>query len=160
MKSTKDWRPLSLVVWHHLIDQRDNERLFFRDVAREVGISPRHLNYPLAYIMEFCERHALPPLTGIILNKHEYARQKRCRPSAHFRLKHQGRFIFPSDAQFYALYQQQVKAVRAMDWQRIDYQPAPLTTFALKQHLMEAKQQRERGGEKAISLTQLARGRG
>ncbi|MFM2623602.1 hypothetical protein [Vibrio owensii] len=94
------------------------------------------------------------------MNKHEYARQKRCRPSAHFRLKHQGRFIFPSDAQFYALYQQQVKAVRAMDWQRIDYQPAPLTTFALKQHLMEAKQQRERGGEKAISLTQLARGRG
>ena len=157
MKSNKNWRPLSVSVWHYLIEHRDNKSLFFHDVAREVGISLRHLNYPLAYVLEFCERQSLPPLTGIVLIKQETVRLQRECPSAHFRLKHQGQFYYPCDASFEALYQQKLAQVRRFDWQAIHYAPSSLTVFELKSQWLEAKKQRATGTPHAHRLNQLAR---
>ncbi|MFM2623673.1 hypothetical protein [Vibrio owensii] len=153
----KDWRPLSICLWQHLIAHRDNERLFFHDVARDVGVSQRHLNYPLTYIMEFCERKTLPPLTAIVLNKHDYTKRRRLRPSAHFRLKHGNDVYFPGDEQFDALYQQQLKQVREMNWQPITYEPSLLEYFDLKKILMETKGDNTSKPALTISLAQLAR---
>ena len=157
MKSTKDWRPLSEKVWKHLIDHRDNERLFFHDLAHEVGISLRHLNYPLFYIMEFCEKQSLPPLTGIVLIKQETVRFQRAYPSAHFRLKHQGQFYYPCDASFERLYLQKLAQVRRINWHNIRYTPSPLTVFTLKSQWQETKRQRAPKTPRSLSLAQLAK---
>lgn len=157
MKSSKNWRPLSVSVWHYLIEHRDNEQLFFHDVAREVGISLRHLNYPLAYVLEFCERLSLPPLTGIVLIKQETVRLQREYPSAHFRLKHQGQFHYPCDASFEPLYQQKLAQVRRFDWQAIHYVPSLLTVFELKSQWLEAKNKSAPKSPHASRLNQLAR---
>ena len=157
MKSSKNWRPLSVSVWHYLIEHRDNEQLFFHDVAREVGISLCHLNYPLAYVLEFCERLSLPPLTGIVLIKQETVRLQREYPSAHFRLKHQGQFYYPCDASFEPLYQQKLAQVRRFDWQAIHYVPSLLTVFELKSQWLEAKNKSAPKSPHASRLNQLAR---
>ena len=158
MYDRKDWRPASTFVWQYLTSQIPlRPFLFFREVAIDVGISQRHLNAPLSYIMEFCERASLPPLTGIILTKHEFERKNRHTPSAHFRLKHQGKFYFPGDTQFEVLYHQRIKEIQAVNWQAIAFEPAPMHYARLKKQLLEDKKQYETDKHENMSLALLAR---
>ncbi len=152
-----DWRSHSRRVWQHLVAHRANQQLFLHELAREVEISPRHLNYPLSYIMEFCERLSLPPLTGIVLIKQRTVRFQREYPSAHFRLKHQGQFYYPCNASFDQLYQQKLTEIRAFNWQNIHYEPTTLTTLELQRQWQEAKNQRTQEAPCHISLAQLAK---
>lgn len=150
MYSPRDWRAISIMVWQSILNHQDLPLLFFDDIAHEVDIDPRHINYPLSYIMEFCERKSLPPLTAIVMNKHDYLRQERRSTSTHFRL-----IYFPSDEAFDALYLQQVDIVRNTDWSSIVYEPTHLTFYELRKQLLKAKHQTE----KAPDLTRLVKAR-
>ena len=80
MTAHKDWRSTSVKIWHYLGKNRHRFPLYFHHVAHDVGVDTRHLNSPLSYIMVFCERNQLPPLTSIIMNKHDHTRRYRIRP--------------------------------------------------------------------------------
>lgn len=158
MYSPKDWRPSSILVWLYLIEKVEKKRLlFFQDVAKDVGISQRYLNSPLSYIMEFCERETLPPLTGIVIHKHEFLRRNRAYPSAHFRIKHKGKYYFYGDESFEELYQNQLNAVKEFNWNSIVYQPSSLDYIKLNKQLLEAKKHCEIDKKRITSLTQLTR---
>ncbi|EMQ2878878.1 hypothetical protein V9N52_004225 [Vibrio navarrensis] len=139
MIQNKDWRAISVLLWEYLVASKEQPLLFYSSVAQQMGIHPRHVNYPLIYILEFCERHHLPALSGLVISKDQYQNQGVRKPGSGFRIKHQDQFYFPDSFQFDEYYQRELNQIRATDWTSVRYEPCQLSHSRLKKHLSQQK---------------------
>ena len=138
----KDWRKASTQAWRFLLMNRHKPVLYYEDVAAYVGTNPRNVHRALAYILEFCERHHLPPLTGLVVSKTVHRHQHQSRPGGGFRIRHAEHHYYPESVGFPLLYQQALEGIKQAEWERIAYQPKHCDYLALKRYLHAQKQQK------------------
>lgn len=153
----KDWCKVSKAAWQFLVDNRHREILYYEDVAEHVGTNSRNVHRALAYILEFCERYSLPPLTGLVINKTLHREQNRHIPGCGFRIHHANTFYYPESIGFEALYLQALEDIKQIHWGNIHYYPKQNNYLELKRYLYA--QMLEKGKVRAprVSLQQLAR---
>ena len=139
MGRNKNWQADSERIWECLIAHKNRPLLFHSTVAQWTDVSTHNVHYPLAYILEFCERHHLPALSGAVIDKSLYYSQGLKIPGGLFRLRRQDRLYFPNHYQFDKLYHQEMEAVRATDWLSIQYKPCSYRYNELKLRLSLSK---------------------
>lgn len=131
----KDWRKVSKAAWQFLVENRHCEILYYEDVAAHVGTNSRNVHRALAYILEFCERYSLPPLTGLVINKTMHRHQNRRMPGGGFRIHHISNFYYPESTGFESLYLQALKEIERIEWENVQYQPKQSSYLELKRYL-------------------------
>ncbi|APC90655.1 hypothetical protein DLH98_25150 [Vibrio parahaemolyticus] len=153
----KDWRRVSKKAWQFLMKNRHCQILYYEDVAAYVGTNSRNVHRALAYILEFCERHRLPPLTGLVINKTVHRHQNRRMPGGGFRIHNANNFYYPESIGFEALYQQALEDIKQIDWENVHYHPKQSDYLELKQYLCAQKQEKGKVPTPIACLQQLAR---
>lgn len=153
----KDWGRVSGEAWKYLLNNRNSQILYYEDVAAHVGTNSRNVHRALAYIMEFCERNRLPPITGLVINKTVHRHQNRLMPGGGFRIHHADKFYYPESNGFEALYNQTLEDIKQVNWESIHYHPRLSNYLELKQYLHTQKHEKGKIPPPIGCLQQLAR---
>lgn len=153
----KDWRKASTQAWRFLLMNRHKPVLYYEDVAAYVGTNPRNVHRALAYILEFCERHHLPPLTGLVVSKTVHRHQHQCLPGGGFRILHAGHYYYPESVGFTSLYQKALADIHRVYWESIQYQPKQSDYLKLKRYLHVQRDEKGKAPAPKSCLQQFVR---